>query len=110
MQVDVVGPQRFQRVFQLQEHILGLARFRAIERLVKLVTELAGHDPLVALAFDRLSNKRFRRVVAIALGGVDQVDAKVAAAFEHRVDFRLLKRLVPFAAELPGSDSDNGHV
>src|SRR5438874_522690 len=72
--------------------------------------ELGGDDPLLAVARDRIADKRFGRVIAVALGGGDEVDANLARSVEDGVDFGLGEILPPLPPELPGADPDDGKV
>lgn len=47
-------------------------------------------------------------MIAVAFGGVDQVDAEAAGAVEDLID-RVLRHHAPFAAELPGAEADDGN-
>jgi len=115
--VDVVGPKRPQRPFQLGDHLLGCPVIAAdgnwwpvvlLHGLgVELVAELGGDHPVVSLLADRLADERFGQVVAVALGGVHQVDTQVSCPPQQPVELLLGEALSPFAAELPGPDPDD---
>ena len=74
---------------------------------VELVAELGGDHPVVALLVDGAPDERLGQVVAIALGGVHQVDPKLATPPEQLVDFLLGEAPAPLAAELPGANTDD---
>ena len=63
---------------------------------------------LIILMLHGCADERLGSVVAVTLGGVDQIDAELAGAIEHRIDVGLGEVFSPFAAELPGANSDDG--
>src|SRR5215208_985148 len=77
-----------------------------------MMAELGGDDPLAppAPAGQIVPDKSLRRVVAVALGRVDQVDAKLAGAVEHGVGLGLAKVLAPLPAELPRAQANDGNA
>jgi hypothetical protein len=52
------------------------------------VADLGGDHPVVALLVDRAADERFSQMVAVALGGVDQVHAELPRASEQPVHLR----------------------
>ncbi len=88
--------------------VLGGPLVGAVEGAVEDVAELGGDDPAVAVAADGVADERLGRVVAVALGRVDQVHAPAAGGVEDGVDRRLVELLAPLAAVLPGADADDG--
>src|SRR4051812_18739880 len=101
IQIDIIRLERLQRFIKLPEHIVRLVMDRSIHEGVKVMAEFRGNDPFFAVAPNRLPDQALRGVIAIALGGVDQVDAEVAAAVEDLIDLILRKLLPPFPTELP---------
>jgi hypothetical protein len=110
VQVDAVGAQGFEGGFELLAHVGGRARLGAVHVAVELVAELGGDDPLVAVAGDGVADEGFARVIAVTLGGIDEVQAGVARGVEDGVDLRLGELFAPFAAELPRANADHGDV
>jgi hypothetical protein len=75
---------------------------------VEFVPELGGDDPMIPIAMNGSADELFRQMIAITLGGVDQVDPALPGGIEHAIDFILGKILPPFTTELPGSHADDG--
>jgi len=100
-------PQRAERFIQLLLHISRRAWFRAIQIAVILVPELGGQDPVRPRALDGRTDERFGKVIAIALGRVDQIQSQFLAAGEHRFTSACWEFFSPFATELPGADADD---
>lgn len=53
--------------------------------------------------FDRGADQRLGEVVAVALGGIDEVDAQLAGPPHDPVDLDLRELLAPLPTELPSA-------
>lgn len=49
-------------------------------------------------------------MVAVALGGIDQIDTQLSTLGKNIVDLRLAETFAPVIAELPGTDADSGYL
>jgi hypothetical protein len=76
---------------------------------VESVAELGGDHPVVPPLADGRADERFGQMVAVALGGVHQVDTQLSGSPQQSVDLLVGEVLSPLAAELPGPDPDNRH-
>ena len=74
------------------------------------MSELGGDHPLMAAAFDRLSDQALRQVVAIAFGCVDQVKAQRLPRIKNLFYFLLAEAFPPLSSVLPGTDSDHRNL
>ena len=93
---------------ELAEDLVGRPQLVPLEVAGVPVAELGGDVPLVAAALDGLADEPFGDVVAVALGGVEEVDAEFAAALQDGAHLVDLVVAPPLAPELPGADSDDG--
>jgi hypothetical protein len=50
---------------------------------VELVAELGGHQPVLPVVADGGADERLGQVVAVAFGGVDQVDAEASGSAQQ---------------------------
>src|SRR5215510_7010290 len=101
VEIDAVGSEVRERTIELLDHLAGRPAGPSIEKAVVLVPELGRDHPLAALAADRAADERFREPVAVALGGVDEVDALVLRVRKEPLDVLEVEGPSPFAAELP---------
>jgi len=108
-QVDMVGAESDERILDLLAGVGGRALVAAFHEAGEAVAELGGNDPSVAIAagFDGPADELFGGVVAVALGGVDEIDPAVGGGGEELIDFRLLEVFPPLAAELPRAHADD---
>ena len=64
----------------------------------------------VPLTFDSATDQLFREMVSVALGCINQINAKIRGLSKHGVNLGLLECLAPFATELPRADADDGDL
>ncbi len=81
----------------------------ALEVAVKLMAKLGGKHPLLALPAQVLADQRFGVVIAVAFGGIDQIDAQLFGALQDRISHLLGELHPPLAAVLPRSDANHRH-
>src|SRR2546423_1067458 len=74
------------------------------------MAEFRGDDPFAALVLRRAADQPLGGVIAIAFGGVDEIDAEVAGAREDLIRLVLRELFPPLAAELPRADADDRHI
>ena len=110
VEVNGLHAQRAKRSFELLAHIRGGEVFGAVHELFEVMAELGGDDPARAVvAAEVIADQALGEVVAVAFGGVDEVDAQFGGLVEDGVHLGLGEVAAPFAAELPGADADDGH-
>jgi hypothetical protein len=75
----------------------------------EVMAELGGDHPLVPVAApgERVADEGLGGVVAVTLGGVDEVDAEVGGAVDDPVRLALREVLRPLPAELPRPQPDD---
>src|SRR5260221_1012448 len=83
---------------------------RSVHERMKRLPELRRDPPLVPppKLRERLPDQRFRKMISIALGRVEQVDPHLLGLgqdFRHSVNGEVM---APFPAELPSAQSDDG--
>ena len=76
VQVDPFHLQGPQRVLKLRAHLLRRPKILALQVTDEPVSELGSNDPMVALAPDRVANQGLGEMIPVALGSVNEVDAK----------------------------------
>ena len=102
--VDVVGAEVLQALVDRRDDALAAAV--AEVRLVPVVhAELGDDDRLVAAPAERLAERALGSAHAVALGGVEAVDAEVERAPDGAHELRLLDVAVA-AADLPAAEAD----
>ena len=102
--VDVVGAEVLQALVDRREHALAAAV--AEVRLVPVVhAELGDDDRLVAAAAERPPERLLRSADAVALGGVEAVDAEVERPPDGARELGLLDAPVA-AADLLAAEAD----
>ena len=102
--VDVVGAEVLQALVDRRDDALAAAVAQV--RLVAVVhAELGDDDRLVATLAERLAERAFGGAHAVALGGVEAVDAEVERAADGAHELRLLDVAVA-AADLPAAVAD----
>src|ERR1039458_8755051 len=92
IEVDPLDAQRLERGLKLLADSRGGEVLGAIEEAIEVMAELGGHEPERAvMAAEVVSDQALGKVVAVALGGVDQVDAEIARLIENGVRLGLGK-------------------
>jgi len=74
--IDSLDLQRPQRILKLLAYIFCRPQLISLEMTSELMPELGGHNPIISLTPDSLSDQLFREMVAIAFGGVNQIDTE----------------------------------
>src|SRR5258708_2887167 len=107
VEIHIIALQGAQASFNLIQDIGRLVVRRSIEEAVEVMAEFRPDNPILAIAANRAANQSLGKVIAITLGGVDQIDARLAATVEQRIHLGLREVFSPFATELPGADPDD---
>src|ERR1039458_1073191 len=108
IEVDPLNAQRLERGLKLLANARGGKVLGAIEEAIEVMAELGGHEPERAVvAAEVIADQALGKVVAVALGGVDQVDAEIARLIENGVRLGLGKGAAPLSAILPGAEADD---
>jgi hypothetical protein len=95
----------------LGEHAVHGKIVRPVHETVEVMAELGRYDPARAVApREVIADQTLGEVVAITLGGVNEVDATVRRSVEDGVGLGLREIAAPLAAELPRAQSDDGHA
>ena len=56
---------------------------------MKLVAEFGGDDPIFTIPLNRLPYQRFRQVIPVAFGRIDEVNAEFLRSLEQCIDLPL---------------------
>ena len=108
VEVNGLDAQRPQRGLKLLANVRGGESLGAVQELVEVMAELGGDEPARAVvAAEIIADQAFGKVVAIAFGGVNEVDAELRRLVEDGVRLGLGKGAAPFAAKLPGAEADD---
>ena len=106
VEVDPVGAQPLQARLD-RMHDVTPRRTAQLARIVHRQAELGCEHDLLALVTENASERLFRTAfVAVAVRGVDQVDAEV----DRLVHDALRRRKIDTAAEIVAAEPDDGHV
>jgi hypothetical protein len=110
--VDGVSPQGPQGGDELGPDGLGAEQVLAAEEAGVAVAELGRHYPAVAVvAREVVADQPLGQMVrAVALGRVDEVDARFGGPVEDGVDLGLGEGLSPLPAELPAAEADDRNL
>src|ERR1035441_7217758 len=111
IEVDPLDAQRLERGLKLLANSRGGEVVGAVEEPVKVMAELGGHKPKRAVVTaEIIADQAFGKVVAVAFGGVDQVNAEFARLIENGIRLDLGKGAAPLAAILPGAEADDRYL
>src|ERR1035437_2241279 len=108
IEVNRLDAQRPQRRLKLLANVRRSETFGPVQELIEAMAELGGDDPLRAVVpAEVIADQAFGKVVAIALSGIDEVDAEFGRLIEDGVRFSLGEGAAPLAAKLPGAHADD---
>src|ERR1035441_1592114 len=108
IEVDPLEAQRLERGLKLLANSRNGEVVGAVEEPVEVMAELGGHKPKPAIvAAEVIADQAFGKVVAVAFGGVDQVNAEFTRLVQDGIRLHLRKGAAPLAAILPGAEADD---
>src|SRR5208283_3459150 len=111
VEIDALDPQGAQRRFELAANLGGAEGVIPVHEGAEMVAEFCGDDPAgTVVAGEVIADEFFGGVIAVAFGGVDEVDAGVGGGVEDGVGLILGKDAAPFTAQLPGAHPDDGQT
>src|SRR5580692_2103892 len=109
-EIDPLDAQCLERGVQLTADVGAGKSVVAVHEGIEVVAEFGGDDPAGTVApCQIIADELFGCVIAVAFGGVNQIDAEGGGGIENGVRFALRVGAPPFAAELPCADADDGH-
>src|SRR5215470_10314720 len=83
-----VGAQRTQRAFQLLQYISNRKLFIAILKSFVVVAKLCSQYPLRSIVpSEIIPNEAFRKVIAVTLCCIDDIDSGLLSRIQNRVNF-----------------------
>src|ERR1022692_3226096 len=110
IEVNPLDAQRLERRLKLLADARGGEVLGSVEKAVEVMAELGGNEPERAVvAAEVIADQAFGEVIAVAFGGVDQIDPKLARFVEDGVRLGLGEGAAPLSAILPGAKTDDRH-
>ena len=110
VEVDHLEAQRLERGFNLLENACRGEVLSAVQEAVEVVAELGRDEPVrTVVAAEVIADQPLGEVIAVAFGGVDEVDADFGRLVEDGVRLGLGKGAAPLTTILPGAKADDRH-